>query len=532
MNIAVYAISKNESKFADAWVDSMSEADSIYVLDTGSEDDTVERFRTRGVTVGTAQIRPWRFDTARNLALEMVPADVDICVSTDIDEVFRPGWRAALEQAWTPGVQQANFRYTWNFNPDGSEGFVFWREKIHARHGFTWVNPVHEVLSYLGPGRPKVIFVQGVQLDHHADVSKSRAQYLPLLELSQNYNFFYDQLEKANLFLQGIIDRVDLPLDDRMVDWLFMNPVSDGGQFTGLADNVSKYGVVPREAMPETYSSENTSRLRQLLSTKLRRDGMELRRMAAGGAKAKALEARKQQMLADVYRMLALTLGEPPAEFVWKRKDSKGNTVDSRKYTPQEFYAEYFGNDLKGNYVMLMNDPSRPYYKVYEIDYDRHTYDGDNWRYINLPVEEIKAAAIASIKDSTAMYFSCDVGKQMDRTNGTLDLDNYDYEALMGVSLDMDKRDRILSHASASTHAMTLVGVDIDANGKPTSWLIENSWGPGANDGHLLATDNWMDEYMFRLVVERKYLPEATLKLLDQKPQMLPAWDFMFTNEE
>ena len=164
---------------------------------------------------------------------------------------------------------------------------------------------------------------------------------LPLLELSQNYNFFYDQLEKANLFLQGIIDRVDLPLDDRMVDWLFMNPVSDGGQFTGLADNVSKYGVVPREAMPETYSSENTSRLRQLLSTKLRRDGMELRRMAAGGAKAKALEARKQQMLADVYRMLALTLGEPPAEFVWKRKDSKGNTVDSRKYTPQEFYAEY-----------------------------------------------------------------------------------------------------------------------------------------------------------------------------------------------
>ena len=355
---------------------------------------------------------------------------------------------------------------------------------------------------------------------------------LPLLELSQNYNFFYDQLEKANLFLQGIIDRVDLPLDDRMVDWLFMNPVSDGGQFTGLADNVSKYGVVPREAMPETYSSENTSRLRQLLSTKLRRDGMELRRMAAGGAKAKALEARKQQMLADVYHMLALTLGEPPAEFVWKRKDSKGNTVDSRKYTPQEFYAEYFGNDLKGNYVMLMNDPSRPYYKVYEIDYDRHTYDGDNWRYINLPVEEIKAAAIASIKDSTAMYFSCDVGKQMDRTNGTLDLDNYDYEALMGVSLDMDKRDRILSHASASTHAMTLVGVDIDANGKPTSWLIENSWGPGANDGHLLATDNWMDEYMFRLVVERKYLPEATLKLLDQKPQMLPAWDFMFTNEE
>lgn len=180
----MYAISKNESKFVDAWVDSMREADSIYVLDTGSEDDTVARLRARGVTVETAVISPWRFDVARNRSLDMVPQNVDICVSTDIDEVFRPGWRDALERAWAPGTQQANFRYTWNFNPDGSEGFVFWREKIHARRGFVWVNPVHEVLSYTGPGRPKVIFAQGVQLDHHADVSKSRAQYLPLLELA------------------------------------------------------------------------------------------------------------------------------------------------------------------------------------------------------------------------------------------------------------------------------------------------------------------------------------------------------------
>lgn len=184
MKIAVYAISKNEEKFVDAWVASMSEADAIYVLDTGSQDGTVARFRAHGVTVETAVIDPWRFDVARNRALDMVPKDVDICVSTDIDEVFRPGWRKALEQAWTSGVQQANFRYTWNFNPDGSEGFVFWREKIHARQGFTWVNPVHEVLSYLGPGMPKVTYAHGVQLDHHADAAKSRAQYLPLLELA------------------------------------------------------------------------------------------------------------------------------------------------------------------------------------------------------------------------------------------------------------------------------------------------------------------------------------------------------------
>lgn len=184
MKIAVYAISKNEEKFVDTWVASMSEADAIYVLDTGSTDDTVARFRALGVTVETAVINPWRFDVARNRALEMVPEDFDICVSTDIDEMFHPGWRAALEQSWTPGVQQANFRYTWNFNSDGSEGFVFWREKIHARHGFTWVNPVHEVLKYTGSDIPKVVYAHGVQLDHHADNTKSRAQYLPLLEMA------------------------------------------------------------------------------------------------------------------------------------------------------------------------------------------------------------------------------------------------------------------------------------------------------------------------------------------------------------
>lgn len=184
LKIAVYAISKNEEKFVDTWVASMGEADGIYVLDTGSTDATVEKFRALGVTVEQAIIDPWRFDDARNRSLELVPEDTDICVSTDIDEVFRPGWRKALEAAWVPGTQQANFRYTWNFNPDGSEGYVFWREKIHARHGFRWVNPVHEVLEYTGPGQPHVVFAQGVQLDHHADDTKSRAQYLPLLELA------------------------------------------------------------------------------------------------------------------------------------------------------------------------------------------------------------------------------------------------------------------------------------------------------------------------------------------------------------
>ncbi len=181
-NVCVYAICKNESRFVDRWVDSMSEADAIYVLDTGSEDDTVARLTARGVHTVTEVIHPWRFDVARNRSLDLVPDDADICVCTDLDEVFCPGWRAALEAAWTGNVQQARYRYTWSFNPDGSEGYVFWIEKIHGRHGFRWVNPVHEVLAYDGPPYESV-YVEGVRLEHYPDPTKSRGQYLSLLEL-------------------------------------------------------------------------------------------------------------------------------------------------------------------------------------------------------------------------------------------------------------------------------------------------------------------------------------------------------------
>ena len=357
------------------------------------------------------------------------------------------------------------------------------------------------------------------------------ANDLPELKLSQNYNFFYDQLEKANLFLQGMVDNAGKPEDDKMVEWLMRNPLSDGGQFTGIADNISKYGVVPAEVMPESFSAENTSRLNNLLSLKLREDGLELRKMVKDGKKEKAIADRKEQMLGEVYRMLALTLGEPPAQFTWTRRNSKAEAVNTKTYIPLEFYKEYAGNDLKNGYVMLMNDPTRPYYKLYEIDYDRHTYDGDNWTYINLPVEEIKEAAIKSIKDSTMMYFSCDVGKFLDRKNGVADPANFDYESLMGTTFGMNKADRIRTFASASSHAMTLVAVDLDANDRPTKWLVENSWGDGANNGHLILSDKWFDEYMFRLVVDKKYVKPETLDILKQKPTLLPAWDPMFQLE-
>ena len=355
---------------------------------------------------------------------------------------------------------------------------------------------------------------------------------LPQLELSQSYNFFWDQLEKSNLFLQGVIDTASKPFEDRTVDWLFTNPLSDGGQYTGIADNLMKYGVVPIEVMGETESSKSTATMRRLLSLRLREDGLELRKLAAEGRDSKALEIRKKEMLSQIYRMLALNLGEPPTEFTWTRRDSDGQEVDTKTYTPQSFYKTFIGNDLKNDYVMLMNDPTREYYKLYEIEYDRHAYDGRNWTYVNLPMEDIKEMAIASIKDSTAMYFSCDVGKFLDRERGVLDPDFYDYGSLLGTTFGMDKRQRVMTHASGSSHAMTLVAVDLDKEGRPVKWLVENSWGPGANNGHLIITDRWMDEYMFRLVVDRKYLTPKAAAVLSQKAEMLPPWDPMFAPED
>ena len=372
---------------------------------------------------------------------------------------------------------------------------------------------------------------------------------LPGMEFSQSYLFFYDQLEKANLYLQGIIDTKELSFEDRKVDWLFSNPLSDGGQFTGVSNLITKYGLVPSEAMPETFQANNTSQMANLLKLKLREDGLKLRALYDEGyAKAKKLpkkeaakalaqlDAKLQDMkvaqLSEIYRMLALCLGEPVKEFEWTRCDKNNNIVSRQKYTPKSFYDEFIGEDLENNYIMVMNDPTREWGKVYEIDYDRHVYDGHNWLYINLPVERIKEMAIASIKDNVAMYFSCDVGKFLNRSKGVLDIANFDYESLMGVSFGMDKKQRVQTHASGSSHAMTLIAVDI-VDGQPVKWMVENSWGPSSGyKGCIIMTDEWFNEYMFRLVVEKKYVPEDVLKMLEQTPVQLPAWDPMFLMEE
>ncbi|MDO4771855.1 aminopeptidase C [Porphyromonas sp.] len=350
---------------------------------------------------------------------------------------------------------------------------------------------------------------------------------------SHVYSFFFDQLEKCNLFLQGVIDHVDKPMDDKMVEWLFKHPLNDGGQYTGVSDILTKYGVVPTEAMPETYNSENTSEMGRILGTKLCRDGLLIREAHAKGAKVKKLQEMKEQTLAEIYRILCYCLGTPPKKFEYTLRNSKGEVISTKEYTPKTFFDEFIGDDLTGNYVMLMNDPSRPFGKLYEIDYDRHTYDGRNWTYVNLPIEEIKEMAIASIKGNDAMYFSCDVGKELNPDHGTLDMTNYEVGQLFGISLDMSKKDRIRTFTSGSTHAMTLVAVDLDKDGKPKKWMVENSWGDRKGyQGHLIMTDRWFEEYMFRVVVHKKYVTDKVKNILKTKPTRLPAWDPMFAGDE
>ena len=351
---------------------------------------------------------------------------------------------------------------------------------------------------------------------------------------SQDYLFFYDQLEKANLMLQGVIDTGKKPIDDLRVQFFFHHPLNDGGTFCGVADLTEKYGLVPTEVQPETFSAESTSRMSRIIASKLREFGLELRKMVDEGKKTKDIQQRKTEMLSEVYHMLVITLGEPVKEFSYAFRDKNGKALTpAKKYTPQSFYQEVVGDKLNGTFIMVMNDPRRDYYKTYEVEYDRHTYDGHNWKYLNLPMEEIEQLAIASLKDGRKLYSSYDVGKQLDRKRGFADTENFDYASLFGTTFNMNKAERIATFDSGSTHAMTLTAVDLDAQGQPLKWKVENSWGSDSGyQGCVIMTARWFREYMFRLVVDKQYVSEKLLKDYEQKPMMVMPEDPLFLLDE
>ena len=352
-------------------------------------------------------------------------------------------------------------------------------------------------------------------------------------DFSHTYLYFWDLLEKSNLFLENIIATASKPFDDREVEHYFSAPVEDGGVWNHYFNVGGKYGVVPASVMPETENSYHSEEMLSVLNEKLRVAGYALREQAVASGRSAAdmrrLRETKQAALADVYRILALCIGEPPTEFEWRYTDADGRTV-TKKYTPKEFYDAITPADYSPeNYIMIMNDPTREYYKLYEISNYRNTIEGINWVYLNLPNEDIKQAALKSIKNNEALYAACDVNKFLNRETGIMDPALYDYESLFGVSLSMDKKARILTRQSSSEHAMTLIGVDTDDNDIPVKWQFENSWGTEiGHDGYLTFTDKWFDEYMFRFVIHRRYLNHEAIAALSTEHIVLPPWDYMF----
>lgn len=348
-------------------------------------------------------------------------------------------------------------------------------------------------------------------------------------EFSVNYLYFWDLFEKSNLYLNNMIETADKPVDDRLVQWYLKSPVADGGMWSSFANLVDKYGLLPKNAMPETHSSENTRYMLKYINLKLKEDGIRLREAAQEGQKAEKLQIMREEMMTEIYRMLVLNLGIPPTVFEWRYEDKDKKISDYATYSPLEFKKKIMGDIQVSDYVMLMNDPSRPFDIHYEIDNYRNLEEGVNWHYVNLSNQKIKPMAIESIKNNMAIYASCDVGQQLDRSYGILDIDNYDYESVYGVSFGMNKAERIQTRSSGSSHGMALIAVDVDKEGNPLKWQFENSWGAqSGHKGYLTFTDEWFDEYMFRIVIHKDFVTRDVLKIYNTEPTLLPPWDWMF----
>ncbi len=349
---------------------------------------------------------------------------------------------------------------------------------------------------------------------------------LEKFELSQAYGFFYDKLEKANLFLEQIIETRNKPLRDRTVDFLLKNPIPDGGQWNMVVALVEKYGVVPKEAMPETFNTSNTQRVNQILATLLRKDAAILRE---SGKSEDQLRRMKIQMLKDVYRLLVYFFGPPPKTFRWRYKTKDGKLSPWKTYTPQSFYKEFINAPLS-DYVVVYNCPAKDYYKLYSISLDRDMADRPDLVFLNLPIEEVKKLTLKTLtQDKEPVWFGCDVGKDLLNKEGIMAPDVYDYTDLLGVDLTMTKRQRILYRHSIPTHAMVFTGVDLDENGKPVKWLVENSWGTkNGKNGMYVMYDRWFDYYLYEVVVPKKNLPPKLKALLKTKPTPVPPWDPMY----
>lgn len=354
---------------------------------------------------------------------------------------------------------------------------------------------------------------------------------LKTFEFSQAYPLFFDKLEKSNWFLGNIIDTLDEPLEGRLLSFLLRDPIGDGGQWDMFRSLVKKYGVVPKEAMPETANSRNTRDMDKYLTRYLRGCARQLREAHASGITSELMEKMRKVMMDEVWRLLATCLGTPPQSFEVRLRDKDDKLVLQGSFTPQEFFEKAVGMDLD-DYISVISAPTadKPFYRSYTVDRLGNVEEDSTVRYLNLPIKELKRLALAQMKDGLPVWFGCDVDQSYLRVEGIMDPAALDIDALFGIPVEggLDKAQRLDYGESLMTHAMVLEGVRFDAEGKPSSWKVENSWGDEhGRDGFDTLSDRWFDEYVYQVVVDKKYLTSEQLAAFESEPLVLPPWDPM-----
>lgn len=349
-------------------------------------------------------------------------------------------------------------------------------------------------------------------------------------ELSQNYTLFWDKLEKSNYFLENIIETLNEPLSSRTLAWLLADPVGDGGQWDMFRSVIAKYGIVPQNVMPDTESAMNTGALRKYLTLKLREFACTLRDAHEAGESLESLRAMKDDMLSTVYRILSIALGEPPKTFTWETRDKDNKFVRIENITPQEFFERYIGWNLD-EYITVINAPTadKPFNRSFTVKH-LGTVRGGKYpvKYLNLPVEELKRITIEQLKNGEVVWFGSDVGQFSSRELGLLAFESLDVAQLLGTDFPMSKAQRLDYGESLMTHAMVITGVNLDENGKPNRWKVENSWGKDVGkNGYYVMSDEWFSEFVYQILLKRSYLSDEQLACFDAEPIELSPWDPM-----
>ena len=348
-------------------------------------------------------------------------------------------------------------------------------------------------------------------------------------ELSQAHTFFWDKYEKSNWFLEQVIATADQELTSRKVAFLLQTPQQDGGQWDMVVSLFEKYGVVPKSVYPESISSSNSRELNTYLNKLLRQDAQILRDLIHSGADSEAVASKKQALLQEIFNFLAMSLGLPPREFDFSYRDKDNQFHSESGLTPQSFYKKYVDLQLD-DYVSIINAPTtdKPYGKSYTVEMLGNVVGSRSVRYLNVPMDRLKELAIAQMKAGETVWFGSDVGQVSNRKAGILATDVYDFEAGMDIHLTQDKAGRLDYAESLMTHAMVLTGVDLDEAGQSRKWKVENSWGDKVGtDGYFVASDAWMDEYTYQIVVRKEFLTSDELAAYEAEPIVLAPWDPM-----